>query len=41
MTRHMTSSVHAEHPLPINLVKLLALSWPFTPLPYTLHYRRS
>ena len=26
----MTSSVHAEHPPPINLIKLLALGWPFT-----------
>ena len=30
MTRHVTSSVHAEHPLPIKLVELLALGWPFT-----------
>ena len=30
MTYHVTFSIHAKHPLPINLVELLALGLPFT-----------
>ena len=29
MTWHVTFSIHAKHPLSINLVELLALGWPF------------